>query len=189
MHLTGKKSIDEVWKPVVGYEGLYEVSSIGDIRSLFHGGSNRWKNAKYPRMMLPYVVRGHYALFLSCNGSQKSYCVNRLVLEALCGPCPIGYEAAHLNGKPLDNCFTNLVWCTHKENESHKIIHGTLLRGERCGNSILTEKQVLEIRGLFKHRKHGDTISTAIRFGCSEATIKDVGTRKSWKWLQGNNDG
>jgi hypothetical protein len=67
------------------------------------------------------------------------------------GPCPPGMEACHNNGDPTDNRLCNLRWDTHANNEADKIRHGTYfirarLKGERNGNSKLTEEEVRLIR-------------------------------------------
>ena len=131
--------MEEVWKPVVGFEDRYEVSNLGRLRSFPHETLICRKRGK------PYVLKkrgveivpqprrhGYMAVWLYGNGGNngragKQYSVHRIVAEAFI-PNPNGYaEVNHINEDKTDNRAYNLEWCTHKENSNH----GT--RGERIG--------------------------------------------------------
>ena len=122
--------MSEKWLPAVGYEGLYEVSSIGRVRSL--DKLVYCKDGRAPRMHRGRVrklythPRGHLIVTLcASDGSRKIAKVHRLVLEAFVGPNPPGLECCHNNGDPSDNRVENLRWGTHRENMRDKIKHGT----------------------------------------------------------------
>ena len=122
--------MNEIWKDVVGYEGLYEVSSFGSIR-----------NTKTKRELKPMFTRTGYAMvwlygkdhLQGRNG--KAFQVHRIVANAFCQKDTLDCEVNHINENKSDNRACNLEWCTHKENS----LHGT--RGARIGRSNLNGKQ------------------------------------------------
>lgn len=114
----------EEWRPVTGFEGRYEVSDQGRVRSLprprSRGGLlNAWVNNHYLRVCL----------------GRRGMSVHRLVAGAFLPPAGTGQDQVrHLNGDPMDNRATNLAWGTASENASDKIVHGTnpQLRRTHC---------------------------------------------------------
>lgn len=96
-----------VWKPVTGYEGLYEVSDAGQIRSLF----------RYKKVLKPNVTRtGYHTVELFKNGASKRLLIHRLVAQAF---IPNPNELPQVNHKDeirSNNCVSNLEWCTAKYN-------------------------------------------------------------------------
>lgn len=114
----------ETWMPVVGYEGLYEVSDLGRVRSLDRkdplGRRLRGKMLK-----LRAHPRGYMQTTLTRDGVCVTKKIHRLVLEAFVGPCPSGMEACHDNGIRDDNRPSNLRWDTPRANAADRIAHGT----------------------------------------------------------------
>lgn len=113
----------EKWMPVVGYEGLYEVSDCGRVRGLDRtdAGGRRWPGRI---MQLSKRDSGHLVVHLASGGKRKVVRVHRAVLEAFVGPCPVGMEACHSNGIPDDNRVENLRWDTRRSNILDQIAHG-----------------------------------------------------------------
>lgn len=111
-----KININECWKPVVGYEGLYEVSDLGRVRSL-----NYKRSRKESIMKQVLDGDGYYCLLLYKNGKRKRFSVHRLVVTAFIGPIPKGFVVNHINECQTDNRLENLEICTIRENS----IHGT----------------------------------------------------------------
>lgn len=120
----------EIWRPIPKFEELYEISSFGRVRSLIYRNGNA--PIIRPRIMKP--GRGRYLFVMLCDfpRRRREY-VHRLVLEAFVGLCPVGYEAAHEDGKYHSNVLSNLKWKTKLENEADKVRHGTLAIGLRHG--------------------------------------------------------
>lgn len=134
----------ESWLPVVGYEGLYEVSDLGQVRSL---DRTDCRGKSCTGVLLVPMSWGDYLwVRLSRNGRRQARHVHRLVLEAFIGPCPEGMEACHGPGGSLDNSLANLRWDTHAANMEDQRQHGTKALGEGHGNAKLTDVEVDEIR-------------------------------------------
>ena len=120
--------MNEEWRPVVGWEDLYEVSDQGRVRSsdrtvhCKNGRTRRYKG----RLLKPQKSGGGYLQVALCRGDKprRSY-IHRLVLAAFAGPCPDGMETRHLNGNPADNRLANLQYGTRSENNLDRVKHGT----------------------------------------------------------------
>lgn len=129
----------EAWKPVVGYEGLYEVSDLGRIRSLDRLNSRGRRSAG--KVLSPGKrASGHLGVVLRRGGSPKAYLAHRLVLAAFIGPCPEGMEGCHNNGIPSDNRVANLRWDTRISNMHDRVRHhGRYHPSDRCKRGHLLE--------------------------------------------------
>ena len=111
---------EEVWKPISGFEGLYEVSNFGQVRSIslvdragrFHEGR-----------ILSQIDNGHgyRVVNLKVNGKQKMMSIHRLVAVAFVENVdPFNkIEVNHIDANKSNNKASNLVWCTHSENMIH----------------------------------------------------------------------
>ena len=120
--------MNEEWRPVVGWEGLYEVSDQGRVRSsdrtvhCKNGRTQRYKG----RVLKPRKSRdGHLRVYLCREGKPRNKSVHRLVLEAFVGVCPEGMECLHADGNPENNRVANLRWGTCSENALDSVNHGT----------------------------------------------------------------
>lgn len=125
----------EEWRPIVGYDGLYEVSSHGRVRSVdrWVETPNRWGGiTRYhkPGRVLAQKrkkqrLHAYAVVNLSSGGVVGTSAVHRLVLEAFVGPCPDGMETRHRDGNLFDNRLSNLKWGTPSENARDRVTHGT----------------------------------------------------------------
>ena len=169
---------DESWKPVVGYEGIYEVSSLGRVRSL-----DRVDSIGRPRSgkVLSSCRGGAYPSVCLCDGSKANRRVHTLVLEAFVGPRPQGHEACHNDGNPINNRLENLRWDTKSANQVDRLAHGTHNRGSRHSMSKLTEEEVCAVRSLIGKGLTQAEIGTL--FGVSEATVSCIKSGHRWAWL------
>lgn len=163
----------ERWLPVAGYEGLYDVSNMGRVRSTRRQGS--------PGGLLKLKLSGHgyrqIALYRNGQGSLQS--VHRLVLEAFVGPCPPGMECRHGPNGKLDNRASQLCWGTKSDNcGPDKIRDGTLNRGERNGLAKLAEGDIAEIRRLYDAGETQKALGR--RYGVSHQTIGKVVRSERW---------
>lgn len=173
----------EIWKSVVGYEALYEVSSRGRVRALFAGNGGDYK----PRRILKPIKTksGYLNIILHRPRSGERECrrfrkrLHQIVLEAFRGSRPKGMVSRHLDGVRVHNSLDNLKWGTPKQNTDDMRRHGTIANGERNGFSKLTEKQVVSIR---KMRDSGCSCKwIADAFNVHWSTVWLIGQRKTWK--------
>jgi hypothetical protein len=131
----------EIWKKVVGFENQYEISNIGNLRSIdrlvdhYRGGKRLYKGTiKNSRLN----DKGYFRCNLKNNGKRFDFTVHRLVAEAFLDK-PIGKDIInHINGIKTDNRVENLEWCTQSENIVHAV-------KERLIKTKLTDKEALEI--------------------------------------------
>jgi NUMOD4 motif/HNH endonuclease len=120
--------MNEVWKPIPGHEGEYEVSTAGRVkrlarsRILYNGGVANWRD----HFLSAAVHGGGYQfVVLYKNGVRKARQVHELVLTTFVSARPEKHQGAHLNGTKTDNRLDNLQWKTASANEADKRKHGT----------------------------------------------------------------
>jgi len=169
------------WKAVVGYEGRYEVSATGLVRSLLH--QSRWGPTlrPRPRTLKPDLTKGYLRVTLARDGRTERRSVHQLVLEAFAGPCPEGLEGSHKDGDRTNNILDNLCWETTSQNNLRKRQHGTAQRGERGGRAKLTEAQVLTIRAEYRPGVRGyGAQALGAKYGVDKASIQRIINRKTW---------
>lgn len=121
-----RRTVDQ-WMPIPGYEGLYEASDQGSIRSLDRTVATRnGRSLRFRGATLSATARedGHLKVSLSRNGEVSSRKVHQLVMEAFVGPCPSGREVCHGDGDPTNNRFANLRYDTHAANTKDRVRHG-----------------------------------------------------------------
>lgn len=105
--------MEEIWKPIKNYESLYEVSNLGNVRSI----SSRWGKRNSPRKVKLITTPANYIrVSLSKNNKSKLYMVHRLVYETFVGEIPENYEINHKDFIRNNNCIDNLEIMTHLEN-------------------------------------------------------------------------
>lgn len=102
------------WKPVVGFEGLYEVNDIGQIWSHRRGRLLKASRGKHP----------YLRVWLMSDGARICRLVHSIVAEAFIGPRPAGEVVRHLNDIKTDNRVANLTYGTHSENQIDAILNG-----------------------------------------------------------------
>lgn len=149
------------WAPVPGYEGLYEVSTAGSIRSVdrVHQAQTRWGTPMLRSRKGAYksqrILDGYCTVRLCKNGVVKTHQVSRIVLSAF-DSLANGREAGHKNNNPMDNSLSNLCWQTRQENEAQKTAHG---------------RRPLSTRGLFDT----DTVQTVRDMRAAGFLLKELG--------------
>ena len=115
----------ERWLPVVGYEGLYEVSDQGRVRSLSRRVHNYTKAGRILKPGRKLNKNGRLVALQVMLGRGNTRRVHNLVLEAFVSVCPAGLEGCHNDGDPSHNILSNLRWDTHAANMADQVLHGT----------------------------------------------------------------
>lgn len=118
----------ELWRDIPGYEGLYQVSTLGRVRSCNRVVTRSLKNGEKlvhlkGKVLAPKVSNtGYKSVMLCLNGFCKLHSVHRLVaLAFLLKDSPDRNQVDHIDGDRLNNCVSNLRWCTNKENSNFSI--------------------------------------------------------------------
>jgi len=122
-----EESILEEWRDVVGYEGLYEVSNLGRVRS-YYGREIKYLKGRKTKI-------GYIQVELYKNGKGKFCSIHRLVWEGFHVPIPIGYEIDHVNTIRDDNRLVNLRCVTSKENKRNSITAERMKEARRRRNT------------------------------------------------------
>lgn len=180
----------EEWRPVVGYEGYYEVSNLGRVRSLVRMVRNRW--GLFPRrgvVLKPGpTADGHLNVVLCREGRRDTQSVHRLVLSAFVGPCPPRHEGAHWDRDPSNNHLSNLRWATKSQNYDDRRRHGTDNAGARHGIAVdLTKEDIVVIRRLLAECRATQAELARI-FGVGQTTISRINRDAHWTMCDPNTD-
>jgi hypothetical protein len=172
----------ETWKAVVGFEGQYEVSDLGRVRSVdriehtFKKTGTPYTRSLKGKLLKPFPVGKGYMVFsLGLNNQQF---VHVIVLKAFVGPAPEGCEGRHLDDVKSNNALLNLCWGTPLENAQDSIRNGTKPRGERVGGAKLTSDIVRSIRSSGRPTKE-----IAAEFGVVRSTVIRILSKRTWKHL------
>lgn len=175
----------EEWRPVAGFEGKYEVSNFGMVRSLdrivLRSGPKGSYYTRRGRILKPITSTCGYLEICLGRGpltTELRVGIHILVLEAFVCPMPYGLETRHRDGNPKNNNLTNLQWGTPKENSEDKKRHGTMPQGELHSRHKLSADDVIKIRALC-----GPARVIADRFGIGETQVYRIRKFESWKHL------
>lgn len=178
----------EIWKEIHGYEGIYAVSTQGDIYSIKRRKLRKLRKDKYGYMMVS----------LNKDGNIRTFFVHRLVAASFIDNPQNLTEVNHIDGNKENNCADNLEWCDHATNIRHAYATGLMPyqmkqdnkkltqrkknKSEITNQSKLTAEQVQSIRSehIPFERGHGCK-ALAKKYGVTDSTIKQIINRKTWK--------
>lgn len=169
--------MEEIWKDIPGYEGKYQASNLGQIRSLPRQTTD--KNGVLKPVGGRVLRRdsrdrtGHR--YVKLSGPDRTVSVHTLVMQAFIGPCQDGQEVCHNDSNPDNNALTNLRYDTRRNN----LID--MARAGRASKQKLTPQDALDIRSKFAAgvRK----CSLAEEYGVSWAAINAIVQRRNYSWL------
>lgn len=174
--------MSEIWLPIPGFEGRYEVSDHGRVRSIAHTVPYRHRSGVLTRkrvrarILRPGTVKtGHQIVFLGCGNGRL---IHRLVMEAFVGPRPPGKECCHWDGDPAHNHLTNLRWGTRTDNVRDAIRHGT----HRGPAPSLLPGDIPEIRSMIARGFRDAEIGAG--FGVTRSTIQSIRRGRTWGRIQ-----
>lgn len=172
--------MEEIWRDINGYDGKYEISNKGRIKSL--KGSRGQNRKKYLKPSIN--TAGYLRVDLSINGKRRKFYVHRLVGIAFINnknnkPC-----INHKNGIKSINWSTNLEWVTYQENSIHSfnILGFRPVEGESHCNAKLTNKDIEQIRSILLETNILQK-TIAGMYGVTQSLISDIKNRNRWKHI------
>jgi len=176
----------EIWKDIKGYEGFYQVSNLGNIKSLksFLFTKSGIKKQRRERLMNQTIkYNGYKTIMFSINNNHKRFHVHRIVAQTFILNIENKPQVNHKNGIKADNRVENLEWVTASENSIHAIKNNLIKTGEDSSYSKLTKNQVLIIRRLFKINPNFNKTYVAKKLGVRDTTIHKIINNQRWKHL------
>lgn len=169
----------EIWKDIPDYEGHYQVSNLGRIRSLdriitHKNGAKHFKEGQIQKLQ----DNGNGRLYkqMKRDGTYKNFYVSRLVMLAFVGERPDNYVICHIDGDLENNRLDNLRYDTPYENNIDQFRH----RNRK--NTVPTET-VIKIRRLFDSGKYSNR-EISNKFNIKLRSIYDITARRTYKWLR-----
>ena len=180
-------SIMEIWKDIKNYEGCYQVSNDGKIKTVSRLIKRKNKGDFILKSRILKQLKnnkGYFNIRLCFNNIKKSFTVHRLVANAFIINFKNKPQINHINCIKSDNRIENLEWVTNDENQHHAKINGTrkgITAGEKNGRAILTEKEVKHIRE--NSKKWGAKLKLAKKFNVSKGCIYHICSNKNWKHI------
>jgi len=174
----------ERWLPILGYEGIYEVSDLGRVRSLDR--KVRRPNGQVHHLRGKIRIpsdngHGYPALTLNRDGVKTCFKIHVLVARAFLGPRPPGKEVAHWDGDRANPKLKNLRYATPIENQADRDRHGTRLFGEKHGSAKLMASDVIAIRSRLNAGER--SCDLAEEFGVVRSNIAEIKARRTWGHL------
>lgn len=169
----------ETFKPINGYEGIYEVSNFGRVKTLGAVGSGKYKK---DTILKPFDNgRGYMYYGLRLNKKTKNFSGHRLVVEAFISADSEKPDINHKDGNKKNNRVENLERCNKKMNMIHAANTGLLRCGEDNHLSKLLKSDIPKIKKLWGYNVKREIISDV--FNISFAQISRIVNNKNWKQL------
>jgi hypothetical protein len=162
--------MSDIWKPVLGFEGLYEVSSNGLVRRLAGPYRRETRPIKHY-----FDRRGYCRTKLSRGGIVSMHNIHKLVAEAFIGPMPKNATVNHKNTIKTDNNYLNLEYCSRLENTIHAVANGRI----SLSGATLSEDAVRQIRDRYIPRNNVALL--AEEFGITKRTVHRIVSGQFWK--------
>jgi hypothetical protein len=172
--------VNEIWKDIPDYEGFYQVSSFGRVRSLsrvvecFNG-----KRSHKGKVLKPRLRNGYLAVNIHVLGKSIDENIHVFVAQAFIGERPDKRQVNHIDGNKLNNHADNLEYCSPSENSKHANTIGLCGRGENRHNAKLKNSEVIKIREMAKSGM-GDIEISKI-FNVSPVCIWNIRKGKSYQ--------
>jgi len=165
----------EAWVPIFGYEGRYEVSNTGKVKTLSYNKTGE------ARLMKLTVSNGGYHVVTFGTKTRKQFKVHRLVATMFIENPGNKETVNHKDGNKLNNSVSNLEWMTSGENLKHAHETGLInIFGTKNGSAKLTPSMVQDMR--LQWSSQGVTLSQLARdYGVDRATVSDAVKYQTWK--------
>ena len=170
----------EIWKDVVGYEGLYMVSNKGNCKRIELFG----KPLKKIRLRkLAINQEGYCRVFLSNYNTKKTFSIHRLVAQAFIPNPENKPYVNHIDSNPSNNKVNNLEWVTAKENVKHAMQKGRMSffkKGENNKLAVLKDKDIILIRKMNGKKTQKEIAKI---FNISQCHVSEIVRRLQWKHI------
>lgn len=175
--------LEEIWKDIQGYEGLYKISEHGEVK----GMERRIKAPQGTRVikektLKPYMSNNYKKVYLCKDGKCKQYSIHRLVATNFIRPARDKEVVNHIDGNKMNNHYSNLEWCTQADNNKHAMKTG-LWKNYGVNNHLskFDGDDLKEIRFLLKKGYTHKEI--ALRYNVHEATIGKIHRGETYKQI------
>ena len=156
----------EIWKDIPNYEGLYQVSNMGNVKSISHyaknnvnGGLRLTKGIILSQYKMP---NGYLQVQLSKNKIREKKYVHRLVAEIFLTNDENLSDVNHIDGNKENNSVENLEWCSHKENQIHMVKIGLTKKAQ----SVICEETGIKYSSLSEAERETGISRKAIKKSC-----------------------
>jgi len=174
----------ERFVPITRYEGMYDISNFGRVRSLDRFCRNRWgtqRPVKSRIMVIGQTKYGYKQILLAKEGKSVKFFIHRLVAIAFIENASDYPQVNHLDGDKSNNCATNLEWVTSQQNCHHALENKLyeVARGEATGHAKLTENAVRNIRTQVANGIYHKVLAT--QYGVGRKAITKIVNRQRWK--------
>lgn len=164
----------EVWKDIEGYEGIYQVSNTGRVRSLDRLNSIG-QNRKGKILKEKVHTNGYHFVTLYKNKTRREKLIHRIVAETFLENKGNKRVVNHIDGVKTNNNVSNLEWATHKENSVHAVKTGLMKVGEQHHLSKLSDEEIRYIReNCIPRDKEFSQTALAKRFNISQNYISEL---------------
>lgn len=166
----------EIWKDVIGYEGVYQINQNGDVKSLKRNTPGTLTTVD--KLITKQLnSKGYFVYKLSKNSKSKTKSLHRLLAESFIPNENNEKVVNHKDGNPLNNNLYNLEWCSY----SYNSLHGYTNNGRINSRRKLTEETVLKIRSRLKNPYYGIGRELANEYNVSEWIISLIKNFKTYK--------
>lgn len=176
--------MEEIWKDVPDYEGYYQVSNLGRVKSLdrYYYDKNGVKYRKTGKFLaIRQNPKGYSIVFLYKNDDRQCKTLHSIVMRTFVGDRPSSKtQINHIDCNKQNNCVSNLEYCTGKENVRHAVKNNRFRSSKGSANNLakLHDDDVLII--LERLMKNESTFSIGESYGVKRGAIRDIANNKSF---------
>jgi hypothetical protein len=176
----------EIWKDIKNYEGLYQVSNLGRVRSLDrvvkHG--NRFRNDKGKILSVSVTPEGYPQITLCRDNKKHHVKIHRIVALTFMDKIDETYVVNHKDGNKKNNCLDNLEWVSYSRNVKHALENElSLQRGQTHDSAKLRDIDIPTIKKL-RNEYNLNLKTIALIYGVHRVTIGDIINGRTWAHIQ-----